>query len=67
MNFFVIFHSSYCPVVWMFHSHKLNARINRLQEKASRVVYRDFDSFSEEKQLYNFTPTKPTKTDDWYI
>ena len=64
MNFFVIFHSSYCPVVWMFHSQKLNARINRLQERVSRVVYRDFDSFSEEKQLYNVTPTKPTKTDN---
>ena len=49
MNSFVICHFSYCPVVWMFHSWKLNARINRLHERALvvvyiRVVYNDFDS-----------------------
>ena len=35
-------------VVWMFHNRKLNARINRLHERALRVVYRDFDSSFEE-------------------
>ena len=34
MNSFVICHFSYCPVVWMFHSRKLNARINRLQKES---------------------------------
>ena len=48
MNSFVICHFPYCPVVWMFHSRKLNARINRLHERALRVVYRDFDSSFEE-------------------
>ena len=48
MNSFVICHFSYCPVVWMFHSRKLNARINRLHERALRVVYKDFDSSFEE-------------------
>ena len=47
MNSFVICHFSYCPVVWMFHSRKLNARINNLM-RALRVVYRDFDSSFEE-------------------
>ena len=32
----------------MFYSQKLNARINRLHERASRVVYIDFDSSFEE-------------------
>ena len=32
-NSFVICHFSYCPVVSMFHSRKLNARINRLYER----------------------------------
>ena len=32
-NSFVICHFSYCPVVLMFHSRKLNARINRLYER----------------------------------
>ena len=48
MNSFVIGHFSYCPVVWMFHSRQLNARISRLHERAWRVVYRDFDSSFEE-------------------
>ena len=48
MNSFVIFYFSFCPVVWMFHNRKLNARINRLHEYALRVVYKDFDSFFEE-------------------
>ena len=30
------------------HSRKLNARINRLHERALRVVYRNFDSSVEE-------------------
>ena len=47
MSSFVICHFSYFAVVWMFHSRKLNARINRLHERALRVVYRDFDSSFE--------------------
>ena len=34
--------------MWMFHSRKLNARINRLHERALRVAYKDFDSSFEE-------------------
>ena len=48
MNSFVICHFSYCSVVWMFHSRKLNAGINRLHERALRAVHRDFDSSFEE-------------------
>ena len=32
----------------MFQSRKLNARINRLHERALRVVYKNFDSSFEE-------------------
>ena len=39
---------SYCPLVWMFHSRKLNNRINRLHERSLRVVYRDNISFFDE-------------------
>ena len=34
----------YCPLTWMFHSRKLNNKINRLQERALRLVYNDFNS-----------------------
>ena len=48
MNSFVIYIFTYCPVVWMFRSRKLNARINRLHESVLQIVYRDFDSSFEE-------------------
>ena len=32
---------SYCPLVWMFHSRKLNNRINKLHERTLRLVYKD--------------------------
>ena len=38
----------YCPLVWMFHSRGLNNRINKIHEKALRLVYKDNKStFSE--------------------
>ena len=33
---------SYCPLFWMFHSRTLKNKINRLHEKALRIVYSDF-------------------------
>ena len=30
----------YCPLVWMFHSRKLNNRINKIHEKSLRLVYK---------------------------
>ena len=32
---------SYCPLVWMFCSRTLNNRINKLQERALRILYKD--------------------------
>ena len=32
---------SYCLLIWMFHSRSLNNQINRLHEKALRIVYGD--------------------------
>ena len=32
---------NYCPLVWMFHSRTLNNRINKLHEKALRLVYKN--------------------------
>ena len=29
----------YCPLVWMFHSRRLNLKINKLHERALRIVY----------------------------
>ena len=32
---------NYCPLIWMCHSRKLNLRINKLHERALRLVYKD--------------------------
>ena len=42
LNSFLTSHFSYCPIVWMFHSRKLNERINHIHERALRIVYKDF-------------------------
>ena len=31
----------YCPLIWMFHNRTLNNKINRIHERALRIVYRD--------------------------
>ena len=32
------------PLVWMFHSSKMNNKINRLHERALRIAHKDFCS-----------------------
>ena len=44
MKTFIETQFNYCPLIWMFHSRKLNKRINRLHERALRAAYRDDDS-----------------------
>ena len=39
---------NYCPLVWMFHSRKINNKINRLHERALRMVYIDYNSSFEQ-------------------
>ena len=48
MNAFILSQFGYCPLVWMFHSRTLNNRINRLHERALRMVYQDSKSSIEE-------------------
>ena len=43
LNSFIASHFSYCPIVWMFHSRKLNERIYHIHESALRIVYKDFN------------------------
>ena len=41
MKTFVTSQFNYCPLIWMFHSRKLNNRLNKIQERALRLVYKD--------------------------
>ena len=36
LNSFITSHFSYFPIVWMFHSRKVNERINHIHERALR-------------------------------
>ena len=41
MKSFIHSQFGYCPLVWMFHSRKLNNRINKIHERSLRIVYDD--------------------------
>ena len=45
---FILSQFSYCPLVWMCHSRTLNNKINKLHERALRLVYDDKQSTCEE-------------------
>ena len=38
---FIASQFGYCPLIWMFHSRALNHRINRIHERALKLVYRN--------------------------
>ena len=41
MNAFVSSQFNYCPLLWMCHSRVLHTQINRIHERALRIVYKD--------------------------
>ena len=41
MNAFISSQFNYCPLIWMCHSRSLNTKINRIHERALRIVYND--------------------------
>ena len=41
MKAFITSQFDYCPLTWMFHSKQLNNRINKIQERALRLAYKD--------------------------
>ena len=51
MKAFINSQFGYCPLVWMFHSRQLNNRINKIHERALRIVYNDFSSTFNELLL----------------
>ena len=48
MKSFIESQFGYCPLVWMFHSRTLNNKINKLRERALRLVYKEHNLSFEE-------------------
>ena len=47
---------SYCPLIWLFCSRRSNHLINQLQERALRIIHKDYNSsFSELLEMTNET------------
>ena len=44
MNSFFASRFGYCPLIWMFHNHTINNKINGLHERCLRIVYSDKNS-----------------------
>ena len=47
MKTFIESQFNYWPLIWMFHSRTINNKINRLHERALRIIYSDFKSTFE--------------------
>ena len=41
MNAFITSQFNFCPLLPMFHSRQMNNRVNKIQERALRLVYKD--------------------------
>ena len=54
MKAFFMAQFSYCPLTRMFHSRRLNSKINKLHERCLRIVYSDnISSFDELLEIDN--------------
>ena len=43
MKAFIESQFGYCPLIWMYHGRVLNNKINKLHERALRIVYKEND------------------------
>ena len=48
MKSFATSQFGYCPLIWMFHSRRLNNKINSIHERALRITYQDHISTFQE-------------------
>ena len=48
MKAFITSQFQYCPLIWMFHSRQLSQKINKIQERALRITYKDTESTFDE-------------------
>ena len=44
MRAFITSQFQYCPLIWMFLSRQLDQKVNKIQERALRITYKDTES-----------------------
>ena len=44
LSSFIIFHFSYCPLIWMFCFKKSTKKINAVHERSLRIIRNDYES-----------------------
>ena len=57
MKAFITSQFNYCPLIWMIHSRKIEHRINRIHERALRIVYNDNEASFQELLDYDCSVT----------
>ena len=67
MRSFTSFQFGYCPLVWLFHSRKLNNRINSIHDRSLRLVYDDKVYSFEDNSLTTHERNIQTLTIELYI
>jgi hypothetical protein len=45
---FILSNSNYCPVIWHYCSEKNSIKMEKIQERALRFIYEDYDSSYED-------------------
>ena len=48
VNLFITSHFSHYPFDWMFHSRRINNRIDHIHERALKIIYQDYNSSFKE-------------------
>ena len=48
MKAFIESQCNYCPLTWMFHSRAKHNKINRIHQRALRLIYSDYSSNFDE-------------------
>ena len=54
INAFIFSRFGYCPLVWMFHSKKLNNCINNIYERALIIAFRDCELIAKAKKFCKY-------------
>ena len=62
MDAFIKSQFNYCPLVWMFHDRRANAKLNKVSERALRIACNDSEINSVNNSMNNYCIDKKSLT-----